>query len=129
MTGIGLKKIVNFLFFNPLTVEFFFFVVFSGNILKLGSICLLFLERFYCSCFKYWSFSNKVFLKIKSLKKKKKKICLPTHSCDAHRKLFDDPSINLDKNFGQTSYTLLDYWCIMGIILIWIPIQHHYYKA
>ena len=26
-----------------------------------------------CSCFKYWSFSNKVFLKIKSLKKKKKK--------------------------------------------------------
>ena len=36
------------------------------------TICL-FLERFYCSCFKYWSFSNKVFLKIKSLKKKKKK--------------------------------------------------------
>ena len=33
----------------------------------------LFLERFYCSCFKYWSFLNKVFLKIKSLKKKKKK--------------------------------------------------------
>ena len=27
----------------------------------------------FCSCFKYWSFSNKVFLKIKSLKKKKKK--------------------------------------------------------
>ena len=29
--------------------------------------------HFFCSCFKYWSFSNKVFLKIKSLKKKKKK--------------------------------------------------------
>ena len=27
----------------------------------------------YCFSFKYWSFSNKVFLKIKSLKKKKKK--------------------------------------------------------
>ena len=42
-------------------------------------IILLFLERFYCSCFEYWSFSNKVFLKIKSpqkklkLKKKEKK--------------------------------------------------------
>ena len=34
----------------------------------------LFLERFYCFCFGYWTFSNKVFLKIKSLKKKKKKI-------------------------------------------------------
>ena len=28
---------------------------------------------FNSNCFKYWSFSNKVFLKIKSLKKKKKK--------------------------------------------------------
>ena len=28
---------------------------------------------YYYSCFKYLSFSNKVFLKIKSLKKKKKK--------------------------------------------------------
>ena len=28
----------------------------------------------YCSCFKYWSFSNKVLLKIKSLKNKKNKI-------------------------------------------------------
>ena len=36
-----------------------------------------FLERFYCFCFKYWSFSNIVFLKIKSVKKKKinKKKC------------------------------------------------------
>ena len=33
----------------------------------------LFLERFYCSCFKYWSFSSGVFLKIKSLKKTRKK--------------------------------------------------------
>ena len=36
------------------------------------------LERFYCSCFKYWSFSNKVFLKMGSLKKKKKKVTYPT---------------------------------------------------
>ena len=28
----------------------------------------------FCSRFNYWSFSNKVFLKIKSLKKKKKKL-------------------------------------------------------
>ena len=35
---------------------------------------ILWFERFYCSCFKCWGFSNKVFLKkIKSLKKKKKK--------------------------------------------------------
>ena len=42
----------------------------------------LFLERFYCSCFKCWGFSNKVFLKIKSLKKKKKKKFTepPSHS-------------------------------------------------
>ena len=30
-------------------------------------------HNLHCSCFKYWSFSNKVFLKIMSLKKKKKK--------------------------------------------------------
>ena len=33
----------------------------------------LFLERFYCSCFWYWGFSNKVFLKNKVPQKKKKK--------------------------------------------------------
>ena len=57
----------------------------------------LFLERFYCSCFKYWSFSNKVFLKIKSLKKKilKWSVCLPIITDD-------DPAIMQDPSFQQS---------------------------
>ena len=37
------------------------------------SILTVSINNLRCFCFKYWSFSNKVFLKIKSLKKKKKK--------------------------------------------------------
>ena len=42
------------------------------------------LERFYCSCFKCWGFSNKVFLKIKSLKKKKYPVAAKEKCCKVH---------------------------------------------
>ena len=56
----------------------------------------LFLERFYCSCFWYWGFSNKVFLKkIKSLNKVPKKI----ENCGDFRWIGPLKSFNLRRFF------------------------------
>ena len=59
------------------------------------STIFLFLERFYCSCFKYWSFSNIVFLKIKSLKKKKN---YSTHSSSSIQ--WAGPCLRKARSFG-----------------------------
>ena len=59
------------------TLKHFSFTERKEGRAKWGSNICLFLERFYCSCFKYWSFSNKVFLRIKSLKKKIMSTAMP----------------------------------------------------